>query len=212
MPLYPKLSNRSVNWRQLLVELVVVFVGVTAAFLVENIREERAEMTELRQASVGMVAELRNYRERGVAYAKAFRDPITAWRISDQQGEQAIPKLFRIPGAPVPPSAAWDGAVASGVANRISPEFRYRLGYFYSEFKGIAENNLRHQIFIENEVLPRAELGVQTFYDEDGRFNPAIRVRLALIEEFADDLERLSLTAGELADELETTLELEADH
>jgi hypothetical protein len=55
-------------------------------------------------------------------------------------------------------------------------------------------------------------LGVQAFYDEDGRFNPAIRVRLALIEAFADNLERLSLAADELADELETTLYLEADH
>ncbi len=211
MPLYPKLKNWSANWRQLLLELVVVFIGVTAAFLVENMREERAEMSELRQASVGMVAELRSYRERGLAYAKAFRDPIMAWRNSDRQGKQAIPELFRIPGAPIPPSAAWDGAVASGVANRISPAFRYRLGYFYSEFTGIAKTNLRHQIFIENEVLPRAESGVQAFYGEDGQFNLAIRARLALIEEFADDLERLSLTAGELADELETTLNLESD-
>jgi len=187
-----------------------VFIGVTAAFLVENIREERAEMSELRQASVGMITELRRYQERGLDYAKAFRDPITAWRISDRQGNKAIPDLFRIPGAPIPPSAAWDGAVSSGVANRFSPAFRYRLGYFYSEFKGIAENNLRHQIFIENEVLPRVESGVQAFYGEDGKFNPAIRARLALIEEFADDLERLSVTAGELADELETTLNLES--
>ena len=34
-------------------------------------------MNELRQASVGMVAELRNYRERGMEYSTAFRDPIT---------------------------------------------------------------------------------------------------------------------------------------
>lgn len=211
MPLYPKLRNWTANWHQLLLELVVVFIGVTAAFLIENLREERAEMHQLRQASVGMLAELRNYRVRGIAHATAIRDSITVWRDLDQQGKQAVPKLYRIPGAPLPPSAAWDGAVASGVANRISPEFRYRLGYFYSEYMGIARTYLRHQIFIENEVLPRVELGVQAFYGEDGQFNPAIRARFALIEDFADDLERLSLTAGELADELETKLNLESN-
>jgi hypothetical protein len=207
---YPKFGNWSPDWRQLLLELIVVFVGVTAAFLVENLREERMEMAELRQTSVGIVAELRRYQQGGLRHAKGIREPIKAWRDSDRQGRHVIPELYRIPGAPEPPSAAWDGAVASGVANRFGPSLRYRLGYFYSEFKGVGETNHRHQIFIENEVLPRASAGVQAFYDEKGKFDPHIRARLDLIEEVADDLERLSVIAGELADELEAELNLQS--
>lgn len=45
------------------------------------------------------------------------------------------------------------------------------------------------------------------FFDAAGRFDPEVRARLDLLDEFAEDLRRLGTMAGELADELEATME-----
>jgi hypothetical protein len=191
------------NWSRAAVELGVIFVGVTAAFFVESYRERLAAEGDLRQASAGILSELRSFESRGGDYVEAFRAPFDRWREADAAGRRAVPEFYRIPGAPTPPTAAWDAAVASGVASQFEPGFRFRLGYFYSEFRGIHVNYVRHLDFIERQVLPRVELGPDAFYDGSGRFDPAVRVRMALIEEYVDDLERFSLSAGELADEIE---------
>lgn len=191
------------NWSRAAVELVVIFVGVTAAFFVESYREHLAAEDDLRQASAGILSELRSFETRGGGYVEAFTAPIERWREAEAAGRRAVPEFYRIPGAPRPPTAAWDATVASGVASQFEPDFRFRLGYFYSEFRGIHENYLRHLDFVEREVLPRVDVGTDAFYDASGRFDPAVRVRMALIEEFIADLGRLSLMAGELADELE---------
>lgn len=194
------------NWRRAAVELVVIFVGVTSAFFVESYREHLVAEENLRQASTGILSELRSFEKRGGEYATAFTEPLERWREANAAGRRAVPEFYRIPGAPTPPTAAWNAAVASGVASQFEPEFRFELGYFYSEFVGIHDNYLRHLDFIEREVLPRVEAGPDAFYDASGRFDPAVRVRMELVEEFAADLERLSLVAGELADELEAML------
>lgn len=194
------------NWRRAAVELVVIFVGVTSAFFVESYREHLAAEEDLRQASAGILEELRSFEKRGGEYVHAFNGPLERWREADAAGRRTVPEFYRIQGAPTPPTAAWDATVASGVASQFEPDFRFRLGYFYHEFRGIHENYLRHLDFVEREVLPRIEAGPDAFYDASGRFDPAVRVRMALIEEYTADLERLSRMAGELADELEAML------
>lgn len=194
------------NWRRAAVELVVIFVGVTSAFFVESFREHLAAEEDLREASTGILTELRSFESRGGEFVAALNGPIERWREADAAGRRTVPEFYTIPGAPTPPTAAWDATVASGVASQFEPDFRFRLGFFYSEFRGIHDNYLRHLDFVEREVMPKIEAGPDAFYDASGRFDPAVRVRMALIEEFTADLARLSRMAGELADELEATL------
>jgi len=51
--------------------------------------------------------------------------------------------------------------------------------------------------------MPRALQGAAAFYGPDGKLLPEFRVHLTLIGEFAADLKRLSLRAGELKQKLE---------
>ena len=50
------------SWRQrtgwLAGELIVVFAGVSAAFVVENYRDNRNQVNEMHQAVAGIIAEL----------------------------------------------------------------------------------------------------------------------------------------------------------
>ena len=118
-------------------------------------------------------------------------------------GGLTLSVLDRIPGAPHPPSAAWNSAVTSGTARMLDPKLRFDLGYFYSEFVGIHENYDRYNQFTEREVLPRLSHGPDAFYGADGKLLPMFRVHMDLESEFASDLRRL----GKMAHDLRLRLE-----
>lgn len=177
-------------------ELIVVFAGVTAAFVVENYRDHRNQVAEMHQAVAGIIAELMSVETKGRQFSDAILAEIARWEDSDRAGKRAIPGYYRIPGAPHPPSAAWNSAVASGVARMLEPNLRRDLGY--NEFVGIHDNYDRYNQFTEREVLPRSLSGPDAFYGPDGHLLPAFRVHMDLQKEFAEDLRRLSALAHDL--------------
>jgi hypothetical protein len=177
-------------------ELLVIFVGVTAAFVVEGYRERLNEAQELHQAKEGILAELARYQVRSVEHADSIDASMDHWRALDDAGENAVPGYYRIPGAPYPPTAAWDAAVASGVASMFEPELRLALGYFYTEFRGIHDNYVRRLVFIENVIMPAAQHGAGAFYDSEGDIRPEFEVYMSLMTEFAADLRRIAEQAG----------------
>jgi hypothetical protein len=195
------------SWRQrlgwLAGELVVVFAGVSAAFVVENYRDTRNQLAEMHQAVAGIIAELTSSEVKSKRFSDAILADIARWEDADRAGKRAIPGHYRIPGAPHPPAAAWNSAVASGLARMLDPKLRLDLGYFYSEFVGIHDNYDRYNQFTEREILPRKISGPDAFYGPDGRLLPAFRVHMDLQKEFATDLRRLSGLAHDLRTRLE---------
>lgn len=189
--------------------LLTIFAGVTAAFVVDEYREHLRQMEQLRQAQEGIVAELRRYEIRGLEHAEAITESTERWNDADRVGEKAVPGFYRIPGATHPPTAAWDAAVSSGVASLFDPDLRLDLGYFYTEFVGVHDNYARYLEFSERELLPRAELGAEAFYDSSGQLMPEFRVHMALLNDFGADLRRLVSLAGDLRAKLEEQPEAE---
>jgi hypothetical protein len=184
-------------------QLLIIFIGVTAAFMADEYRGRLGQQDQLRQARAGIVAELARYEMRALEHADGITASIERWRNAESEGERAIPGFYRIPGATHPPTAGWDAAVSSGVASLFDPQLRLELGYFYTEFVGVHDNYVRYLEFSEREHLPRAELGAAAFYDSAGTLLPEFRVQMMLLEEFGSDLRRLSALAGELRRKLE---------
>ena len=91
-------------------------------------------------------------------------------------------------GSPFPPTPAWDAAISSGVASLYEPSLRLDLGYYFNEFVGIHTNYVRRLSFIEREVLPRARVGPQTFYDASGALLPQFGTEMELLADFAAEL------------------------
>jgi hypothetical protein len=201
-------SEKRGSWRGhvgwLAGQLIVVFAGVSAAFVVENYRDSKNQQAEFRQALSGVIAELNRYETRGLEFADGIDAKISAWQQADRSGTRAIPGYYRIPGAPHPPSAAWTTMVSSGLARLIEPGLRTELGLFYSEMVGIHDNYDRYNQFTEREVLPRIALGPDPFYGTDGHILPAFRVHMDLQKEFPADLRKLSNQAHDLRLRLET--------
>jgi hypothetical protein len=83
-------------------QLIVVFAGVSAAFVVENYRDSKNQQAEFRQALSGVIAELNRYETRGLEFADGIDAKISAWQQADRSGTRAIPGYYRIPGAPHP--------------------------------------------------------------------------------------------------------------
>jgi len=187
-------------------QLLVIFLGVTAAFIVENYRENLSQREELRQAVAGLVSDLERYEVRGVQFADGFDSAIAKWKAADEKGERAVPGYYRIPGASHPPIAAWTTTVNSGIARMLEPTLRRDLGYYYNEFVGVHDKYDRHNQFTEREILPRLATGPDAFYGPDGKLLPIFRVHMDLQSEFAAELRKLSQMAHELR------LRLEAVH
>src|SRR6478735_2737356 len=80
-------------------ELIVVFAGVSAAFVVENYRDSRNQAAEFRQALSGVTAELGRYETRGREFADGISAKIKEWEEADGRGQRAITGYYRIPGA-----------------------------------------------------------------------------------------------------------------
>lgn len=189
--------------RRVIGQLLIIFTGVTAAFMADEYRGRLGQQEQLRQARAGIVAELTRYEVRALEHADGITASIERFRTAEREGERAIPGFYRIPGATHPPTAGWDAAVSSGVASLFDPQLRLELGYFYTEFVGIHDNYVRYLEFSEREHLPRAELGAAAFHDSSGTLLPEFRVQMVLLEEFGADLRRLSALAGELRRKLE---------
>jgi hypothetical protein len=200
-------SDQKQSWRSrlgwLVGQLFVIFLGVSAAFVVENYRETLSQKEELHQSVTGIITELQHYEQRSVQFSDAFNAAVERWAAADREGRRAVPGYYRIPGAAHPPAAAWNTAVASGIARMLEPKLRMDLGYFYSEFVGIHDSYDRYNQFTEREVLPRLAGGPDAFYGPDGKLLAIFRVHMDLQNEFAADLRRL----GQMAHDLRTRLE-----
>ena len=200
-------NDQKQNWRPrfgwLAGQLLVIFLGVTAAFVVENYREKASQREELRQSVAGLITELERYETRSVEYADAFNSAIEKWKAADRQGQRAVPGYFRIPGASHPPTAAWTTTVNSGIARMLDPLLRRDLAYYYSEFIGIHDNYDRYNQFTEREILPRLTAGPDAFYGADGKLLPTFRVHMDLLTEFAANLRQLAGMARDLRVRLE---------
>ena len=201
--------SQNATWRERLAwlasELFIIFLAVSAAFVVENYRDHRSRVAEFHDAMSGVIAELRNTEAKTRTYSDAIFAELARWEEADRDGRRAVPGHYRIPGATHPPTAAWNSAVSSGVARMIEPKLRTDLGYYYSEFLGIHDNYDRYNQFTEREVLPRILLGADAFYGADGKLLPQFRVYMDLQKEFATDLRQIGASAHELRTRLEAS-------
>jgi hypothetical protein len=188
----------STRVRRALLELFVIFVGVTAAFFVEGYRGDLEQSAQLKQVTDGLLAELRQHVVRSKMHADSILIRVARWEAADAAGDQVIPAYYMMDGSPFPPTPAWDAAISSGVASLYEPSLRLDLGYYFNEFVGIHTNYVRRLSFIEREVLPRARVGPKAFYDASGSLLPEFGTEMELLEDFATEL----LATAEWADRL----------
>ena len=180
-------------------ELFIVFVGVSAAFAVEDYRDARQE-DERRQAVYGALdRELRQMAEtHGPVFQLRMSEQLAAWDRAVRRGEKPLPPTFRMPAAERPPTGVWDAAVATGSIELVDPDLFYELARFYNRADSVGDLAQRYSASAQAEVWPYLDEGPGAFWDSNGKPKPATRAHVARLREFRDRQGQLGRQAREL--------------
>lgn len=173
--------------RKLGFELAIVFLGVLAAFQVDNYRDDLADRERARDIAAAIqrgLDDVIDAESRFVAQARAGR---AAWDEARERGEMPAPFYFRIPGSERPPSIVFDVVAQSQPAELFDADLVFDLGYFYSEVAGVGERYVRYAGFTEAKILPNLYRDANAFYDPDSG---------ELLPEYAAHMDRLEELVG----------------
>lgn len=106
---------------KLLFEIVIIFIGVTAAFALEAERQERADTAYRRSMIAAMVPTFDDMQRHNRIFIGQAEAKIAAFDRDLAAGKKPLLPIYREDGAERPPMRAWDGIVASGVSKALPP-------------------------------------------------------------------------------------------
>ena len=183
-------------------ELVVVFIGVTAAFVLENWRENAAEA----KYHTSMIAALRPTLDDVVHHNTDFDAEVVpklaAFDAAVAAGTEPALPIFRETNSERPPTRAWDGLVASGAAGAIEPALFFELALFYAHQESFGERYVRYNNFTEQHVYPLGN-NPAVFYDPvTRRLKPEFAAYVDRLRDLEQFNVKITQQAIELRDEL----------
>jgi len=184
-------------------ELFIVFVGVSAAFAVENYRDARNE--DMRREAVyrALDRELKQMAEtHGPILQRRMTEQLEAWDRAIARGEKPIPPAFRIPDAERPPTGVWKAATATGTIELIEPELMFELARFYMRADSAGDLYQRYASSAQADVWPHLAEGPSAFWEPDGKLRYEIAAHVQRLRDFRDRQGKLSGQAKSLREKL----------
>ena len=173
-------------WTRIALELFVVFVGVSAAFALDDYRELRSENERRRAVYLALDRELTQMAEtHGPRFQKEMTLQLIAWDQAIARGEKPVPPTFRLPGAERPPTGVWDAAVATGSIQLIDPELFYELARFYNRADSAGILYQRYSEGAQTYVWPYLTDGSSAFWKPDGKLRPEVLASVQRLRDFA---------------------------
>ena len=166
---------------KLLFEVVIIFIGVTAAFALEAARQEREEAAYRDGMIAALIPTFNDLERHTRMFQQENGAKIDAFDAALARGEQPKLPIYREPGGERPPSRAWDGIVATGVSKALPPDLYYELSRFYTRQESFGERYVRYAQMTEQQIMT---LGP----DQRGIYDPASG---ALKPEYAAYVDRL---------------------
>lgn len=183
-------------------ELFIVFVGVSAAFAVDDYRSAR-EQDQRRQAIYrALDHELSQMAQtRGPALQREMTRQLAVWDAARARGEKPMPPTFRIPGAERPPTGVWDAAVATDSIELVNPDLFYELARFYNRAQSAGDIYQRYASGAEIDIWPYLNRGPSAFW-RGNELQPAVAADVQRLREFRERQGELSREADQLLSKL----------
>ena len=138
---------------KLLFEIVIIFVGVTAAFALEAARQKRQDTAYRNGMIAALVPTFNDFEHHSRLFQQETGAKIAAFDAALLRGEQPKLPIYREPGGERPPSRAWDGIVATGVSKAMPPDLYYELSRFYTRQESFGERYVRYAQMTEEQIL-----------------------------------------------------------
>ena len=173
-------------------ELLIVFVGVYAAFWVESCRDKRQNEERTEQIVLTLRQDLQDYVMTTARFNAEIENRLGAWNASRASGEMPAPYVFRIEGSETPPIAVWEAVSQSSLVELLEPNLLFDLGFFYSEMEGVGKKYVRYTEFADARVMPGLKVGNEWFYDSDsGALRPEFAAHMDRLRDLRQDQLRL---------------------
>lgn len=186
---------------KLLFEIVIIFIGVTAAFALEAARQDRSDADYRNSMIAAMVPTFDDMQRHNRIFINEAGAMIEAFDRDLAAGKQPLLPIYREGGAERPPMRAWDGIVASGVSKALPPELYFQLSQFYNRQESIGERYVRYADMTERDIYP---LGP----DQKGIYGPSgLKPQYAAYVDRLRDLIAATKTINPQAAEMKTKVQ-----
>ena len=181
-------------------ELIVVFVGVTAAFALEGVRRDGEEARYRASIIAALLPTLNDLFRHNEVLEREMIPKLAAFDAAIARNEQPALPVFRENGAERPPIRIWDSVIATGAARALEPELLFQLARFYNRQESFGERYVRYATYTEQHIYTKGS-NPAAFYDAGGKLRP----------EYAAYVDRLRdlLAANESLTELAKTVRAE---
>ncbi len=157
--------ERGSYFLRIIAELAVVFVGVSAAFVVDNYRDGREALQRADQLASALYRDLTHFSAASVEYVKGIQGGLDAFRQAVAAGKRPAPFVLRVSGAEGAPTEVWEAAMQSGAGDVLDPELVIELATLYHEIGGETSKYIRYAEFTERQVWPLMISDTTAFYD-----------------------------------------------
>jgi len=188
------MTNPARSRRRLLIrlayELSIIFLGVSAAFVVDDLRQSREERRHVTRLTEVLLEHLESEDSVQTGMVARIRDGLEDWRMRLEQGERPIPYTFQTSGALGPPVGVWEAVSESDAADLLDPKVLLQIADYYNEIDGTAKRFLPHNSFAEFEILPRVAEGPDAFYDASGHLAPEYAGYMDRVRDMTQYMER----------------------
>jgi hypothetical protein len=186
------------HWRRWLIELLIVFVGVSLAAVADDWRERRNQRDTAERLAQGLKSsfdDLRRVDSSGyaefVAAARRFE--------ADVAGGKRPPYHFDYTRSTQrPPTGIWEAFLAAEGAKLFPPDVVFDLARFYNGFNNFADRTQAYYRFVEEEVLPATDDPHAAYVPGTTRLKPRWREQHERRKELAEMLHRLTERTDEL--------------
>jgi len=177
---------------KLVFEIVIVFVGVTAAFALAAARQDRQD-AQYRQSMLGALGEtLKDTIDHNRSFEMQVDRQLADFDAAIARGAHPKLPIYREPGSERPPTRVWDGIVSTGAAKALDPDLFYQLAILYTRLDSFGEKYIRYNDFTEQRVLPLGPDQAGVYDPATGRLKPEYAAyvdRLRDLEELAKELD-----------------------
>lgn len=133
-------------------ELVVVFVGVTAAFALENARQDAEEAAYRREVIAAVGPIFASVGSHGRDISATIRAELERFDEAVARGEQPRLPVYREAGGEGPPTQIWDGLMATGAVRVLEPQTVWRLAALFNTLNSIGDRYRRYNTITETRV------------------------------------------------------------
>ena len=182
---------------KLLFEIVIIFVGVTAAFALEAGRQDREERRYRDSMIAAMVPTFDDVLRHNRVLFEEVEPKLVTFDRDLAAGKKPLLPIFRENGAERPPMRAWDGIVASGVSKSLPPQLYFELSQFYNRQESLGERYIRYSVTTERDIfsLGPDQAGI---YDPTGKLKPQYAAYVDRLRELVVLTKRIDQQAREL--------------